>query len=180
MFNYIRSDIVRLKRVYGICSAVQLPKLLFVLEAWAVIYFRFEDYVGHRNRAIFLPLRIISLLLKPIVQGMTGSRICYGAVIGEGLLLHYSPGIVIASGTVIGKNATIMTGACIVYKANNRGERPPVIGDGVVIGTGSRIIGPVKIGNNVIVGASAVVVNDVPDGVTVAGVPAKIVRAHGC
>ena len=52
----------------------------------------------------------------------------------------------------------------------------PEIGDNVIIYTGAKIIGNIKIGNNVIIGANSVVVSDIQDNVTVAGVPAKIVK----
>ena len=55
----------------------------------------------------------------------------------------------------------------------------PTIGDNVFIGTNSCILGNVKIGNNVVIAAGAVVVHDVPDNVTVAGIPAKIIKEKG-
>lgn len=55
----------------------------------------------------------------------------------------------------------------------------PIIGDNVFIGTNACILGDVKVGNNVVVAAGAVVTHDVPDNVTVAGVPAKIVKQTG-
>ena len=60
-----------------------------------------------------------------------------------------------------------------------RGKGAPIIGDNVVLSAGCKIIGNVKIGNNVFVGANAVVVKDVPDGATVAGIPAKIINMKG-
>ena len=55
----------------------------------------------------------------------------------------------------------------------------PSIGNNVFIGTNSCILGNVKIGNNVVIAAGAVVVHDVPDNVTVAGVPARIIKEMG-
>ena len=55
----------------------------------------------------------------------------------------------------------------------------PTIGDNVFKGTNSCILGNVKIGNNVVIAAGAVVVHDVPDNVTVAGIPAKIIKEKG-
>lgn len=53
----------------------------------------------------------------------------------------------------------------------------PIIGNNVYIATGAKILGPIKIGSNVIIGANAVVINDVPNNVTVAGIPAKIIKS---
>ena len=55
----------------------------------------------------------------------------------------------------------------------------PVIGDDVFVGTGSVILGNIKVGNNAAIGANSVVINDVPDGVFVAGAPAKVVAQTG-
>jgi serine O-acetyltransferase len=60
------------------------------------------------------------------------------------------------------------------------GVPPPIvtIGDNCYIGTGTTIIGPVRIGNDVIIGAGSVVIHDIPDGCTVAGNPAKIIKQN--
>lgn len=55
----------------------------------------------------------------------------------------------------------------------------PRIGDNVLIGTGSCVLGNIKIGNNVIIGANSVVLSDVPDNVVVAGNPAKVIKYLG-
>jgi len=54
------------------------------------------------------------------------------------------------------------------------GKRHPTVGDNVLIGAGAKVLGPINIGSNSKVGANAVVLKDVPDGVTVVGIPAKI------
>lgn len=55
----------------------------------------------------------------------------------------------------------------------------PTIGNNCYIGPGAKIFGKIKIGDNVAIGANAVVNKDFPDGVTIAGVPAKIVSNKG-
>jgi serine O-acetyltransferase len=52
----------------------------------------------------------------------------------------------------------------------------PVLGDNIFIGAGAKILGGVRIGNGAKVGANAVVVDDVPEGATVVGIPARVVR----
>jgi len=115
-------------------------------------------------------------VLKPMVDGLSGCRIEFGAKIGGGLLLHYSTGIVITSGAVIGENCTLFSQACIIHKANKKREGAPVIGNNVEIGSGSKIIGNVRVGNNARIGANSVVLNDVPDNSTAVGVPARIAK----
>ena len=55
--------------------------------------------------------------------------------------------------------------------------RGPIIGDRVFIGSGARVLGAITIGNDVRIGANAVVIDDVPEGATVVGVPAKVVQS---
>ena len=94
--------------------------------------------------------------------------------IGDGACFpHRAIGVVIHGGASIGKNAKIES--CVTI-GGAHGKGVPTIGDNVLIGTGARIVGGVYVGNDVIVGAGAVVVKDVPDGVVVAGVPAKVIN----
>ena len=55
----------------------------------------------------------------------------------------------------------------------------PVLGDGVVVGAGARILGGIKLGDGCTVGANAVVIHDVPAGATVVGIPARVVERKG-
>lgn len=91
----------------------------------------------------------------------------------SGLSLPHYGTIVINGNAHIGKNCRIMSGVCI--GSTNGRNCAAVIGDNVYIGAGAKIIGSITIGDNVCIGANAVVVKCVPNGVTVAGVPAKII-----
>ena len=53
-------------------------------------------------------------------------------------------------------------------------KRHPDIGNNVMVGSGAKVLGPIKIGNNVKIGANSVVLKDIPDNVTVVGIPAEI------
>ena len=76
----------------------------------------------------------------------------------------------------IGKNCRIHIGVNI--GANAGESEAATIGNNVYIGPGAKIIGSIKIGNNSVIGANAVVTNDVPEGVTVGGVPARIISEN--
>lgn len=93
--------------------------------------------------------------------------------IGEGLFIQHGFSTIIAAKS-IGKDCYINQQVTIGYE----GRENPVIGDNVRICCGAKVIGGVTVGNNVIIGANAVVVKDVPDNVTVGGVPARIIRKH--
>ena len=92
--------------------------------------------------------------------------------IGSGFMIDHFSCIVIHTDAIIGNNVTIRQGS--VIGTNGRGV--PVISDGVDIGAGAAIIGPITVGENAIIGANAVVTHDVPPGAVVAGNPAKVIR----
>lgn len=84
----------------------------------------------------------------------------------------------ILEGTQIGKNCTILPMVLIGKKNPNLAYLQHTIGDNCYIGTGVTILGPVTIGNNFTIGAGAVVTKDVPNGVTVVGVPGRVIKAR--
>ena len=104
-----------------------------------------------------------------------GVDISRNARIGKGAYFpHASVGLVLRGNVVIGKNLTCLHGVTI----GNNGKTShgyTRLGDNCFIGAGAKIFGNVSIGNNVTIGGGAVVVSDLPDGVTVVGVPARIV-----
>lgn len=94
--------------------------------------------------------------------------------IGGGLYLPH--GNVVVDGMVeIGRNCVICPWVTVGVIKSVEG---PKIGDNVFIGSGAKVLGAVRVGDNVRVGANAVVIEDVPADVTVAGVPARVVRTH--
>lgn len=101
-----------------------------------------------------------------------GLEITPGSDIAGGLYIAHPIGCVL-SPKRIGKNCTIIHSVTI----GMRNEWAfPEIGDNVFIGAGARILGGIRIGNNAVIGANAVVIHDVPDGATVVGIPARIVK----
>ncbi len=94
-------------------------------------------------------------------------------ITGPGLSLAHYGTLIISTKSRIGKDCRIHAGVNI---GANAGEaEAATIGDGVYIGPGAKLIGAVKIGNGAVIGANAVVTHDVPENVTVAGVPAKVI-----
>ncbi len=153
--------------------------LALVVDFWPVFLLRLEEYCDSHNSLLIKPLKIIIVLLRPIVQMISGTRIYRGASIGKGLLLHASVGIVITPKAIIGENCTIYSCATIAHRADNKSLGAPVIGRNVKIMSGAKIVGPVQIGDNSIVGANCVVTRDMPANTIATGNPANYRGING-
>lgn len=106
---------------------------------------------------------------------ITQAEIDLGARIGGGLLIPHPNGIVIHPAAEIGVNCLIFQQVTI-GAAGGKARGTARIGGHVDIGAGAKILGPVQIGDHTVIGANAVVVQDIPDGATAVGIPARILR----
>ncbi len=114
------------------------------------------------------PLALITIWLNRVINGcVIGAK----ATFDQGFVLMHPVGVVINSKVTGGKNIVIESGVVI---GDEKGKAP-TLGHNIFIGAGAKIIGGIVIGDNVKVGANAVVVKNVPENVTVVGIPAKIV-----
>jgi serine O-acetyltransferase len=105
---------------------------------------------------------------------LSGIEIHPGASVGKNLFIDHGLGVVIGETAVIGNDVTLYHGVTLGGTTMEAGRRHPMIEDGVVVGAGAKILGPITIGRNARVGANAVVVKDVPESVTVVGIPAQV------
>ena len=106
---------------------------------------------------------------------LTGIEIHPGATIGRRFSIDHGMGVVIGETAVIGDDVTLYHGVTLGGTSWNKGKRHPTLADGVVVGAGAQILGPITIGEGAKVGSNAVVVKDVPEGATAVGNPARII-----
>jgi serine O-acetyltransferase len=97
------------------------------------------------------------------------------AKIGSGIFIDHATGVVIGETAYIGDDVSLLHGVTLGGTGKEQGDRHPKVGNGVLIGAGTKILGNVRIGEGSKIGAGSVVLNNVPPHCTVAGVPARIV-----
>lgn len=112
-------------------------------------------------------LYFLSRFISQLARFLTGIEIHPGAKIGRRLFIDHGMGIVIGETATIGDDCTIYHGVTLGGTGKNKYKRHPDIGNNVIVGAGSKILGPIKIGNNVKVGANAVVTKEIEDNSTV-------------
>lgn len=119
--------------------------------------------------------KLLARLLSHFARFITGIEIHPGAVIGKRCFIDHGMGVVIGETSEIGDDVTLYHGVTLGGISLQKGNRHPTIGNGVVVGAGAQLLGPVHIGDNACIGSNAVVIEDVPAGETMVGVPARAV-----
>jgi serine O-acetyltransferase len=118
---------------------------------------------------------VLARFISQIGRSLTGIEIHPGAKIGKGLFIDHGMGVVIGETAEVGDNVTIYHGVTLGGTGKDKGKRHPTVEDGVMIGAGAKVLGPITIGKNSKIGANSVVLKDVPANSTVVGIPAKVV-----
>lgn len=111
-----------------------------------------------------------------LARFLTNVDIHPGATIGERFFIDHGAGVVIGETAVVGDDVTLYHGVTLGGVSWSPGKRHPTLLNGVMVGAGAKILGPITIGENARVGANSVVMEDVPEGATVVGIPGKVVR----
>lgn len=170
MFSQIKEDIH--------CVFARDPAAQSVFEV-ITTYPGFHALLMHRAshwlwvRGFRYPARYLSFLAR----WLTGIEIHPGAQIGRRFFIDHGMGVVIGETAVIGDDCTLYHGVTLGGTSWNKGKRHPTLKNGVVIGAGAKVLGPIEIGEGARVGSNSVVVKPVPAGVTVVGIPAHIIDA---
>jgi serine O-acetyltransferase len=147
-------------------------------SAWEVItcYPGFHALLFHRVSHWLwgIGLKWLARFSSHIGRWLTGIEIHPGATIGRRFFIDHGMGVVIGETALIGDDCTLYHGVTLGGTSWNKGKRHPTLEDGVVIGAGAKILGPITLGKGAKVGSNAVVVRDVPAGATAIGIPARI------
>ena len=122
-------------------------------------------------------LKWLARVFSNIARWYTGIEIHPGATIGRRFFIDHGMGVVIGETTEIGDDCTLYHGVTLGGTSWDRGKRHPTLGNNVVIGAGAKVLGPITIEDGVRIGSNAVVLNNVPSGMTVVGVPGRLVSA---
>src|SRR5437667_5666537 len=106
---------------------------------------------------------------------LTGIEIHPGARVGRRVFIDHGMGVVIGETAELGDDCTLYHGVTLGGTSWNKGKRHPTLGQGVVIGAGAKVLGPIVVGEGAKIGSNAVVVKDVPPGATALGMPARVI-----
>ena len=168
MFRSIREDI---QTVFTKDPAARstLEVLLCYPGLQALWAHRVAHY--HWNHRLWLLARCLS----HFGRFFTGIEIHHGARIGRRFFIDHGSPVVIGETTEIGDDVLLYQGVVLGGTTLEKKKRHPTLGNGVEIGSGSIALGPITIGDGARIGASSVVIKSVPQGVTVVGIPGRVV-----
>jgi len=117
----------------------------------------------------------LARFISTFARWFTGIEIHPGAVIGRRFFIDHGMGVVIGETAEIGDDCMMYHGVTLGGTSWDKEKRHPTLKDGVVIGAGAKILGPITLGHNVRVGSNSVVVRSVDDNDTVVGIPGRVV-----
>ncbi|WP_332811324.1 serine O-acetyltransferase EpsC [Sphingomonas sp.] len=144
-------------------------EILLYPGVWALVFHRLAHWL-FRGELYFL-----ARVINHLARFLTAIDIHPGAVIGRNFFIDHGF-TVIGESAEIGDDVTIYQSVTLggTNPANGiPGKRHPTIGDGVIIGSGAQVLGPITVGARSRIGANAVVTRDVPEGATMIGIPAR-------
>jgi serine O-acetyltransferase len=143
---------------------------------WAIASYRLSNwlYVDKPMVLIRIPLKLVSFVLTMACVVIMEMDLDSQATIGGGLCIGHIGGVHINPGAVLGRNCDLAHGVTIGASAMGR-QGAPIVGDDVYIGARATLVGKIKIGNGAKIAANTLVINNVPAGATVMGVPGRII-----
>ncbi|MBM3359361.1 MAG: serine O-acetyltransferase [Betaproteobacteria bacterium] len=151
-------------------------------NTWEVItcYPGFHATLTHRfaHRLWHMGLKWLARMVSHVSRWLTGIEIHPGASIGRRFFIDHGMGVVIGETAEIGDDCTLYHGVTLGGTSWNKGKRHPTLANGVVVGAGAKILGPITVGEGAKIGSNAVVIKDVPPRATAIGIPARLVESQ--
>lgn len=170
MFDTIKEDIaVVFERDPAAKSAIET--LIACPGLHAILFHRINHWLWNKK------IKLLARLGSHLGRFLTGVEIHPGAHIGKRFFIDHGMGIVIGETAEIGDDCSIYHGVTLGGTTWKKGKRHPTLENGVIIGAGAKVLGPITLGDESRVGSNAVVVKDVPAGATVVGIPGHIVTS---
>jgi serine O-acetyltransferase len=148
-----------------------------IVAAWPGVHAICSHRVAHALRETGVP--VLPRLIATASRAVTGIEIHPAAKIGQSFFIDHGMGVVIGETAEIGSNVTLYQGVTLGGTGFSTGKRHPTVEDNVTIGSGAKLLGPIRVGHGSKVGANTVVIHDVPANSTVVGNPGHPVRVDG-
>jgi serine O-acetyltransferase len=160
MFENVRNDLRAYERNWG------------AQGFWVMVVYRFGRWrYGVRPTVLRKLFSLIYHVAYKFIQVVTGIELPCEATVGRNFIIDHFGGIIISGYAKFGDNCRIRDGVVVGLRRIDE-KYAPDIGNNVDVGSGAKLLGPIRIGNNVLIGANAVVICDVPDNSLAVGVPA--------
>ncbi len=148
-----------------------------ILAGWAGVQAILAHRVAHVLHQANVPMAPTAIAY--LSRSVTGVEIHPGARIGGDFFIDHGSGVVIGETADVGERVTLYQGVTLGGTGFQRGKRHPTLADNVTVGSGAKLLGPIRVGEGAKVGANTVVVEDVPAASTVVGNPGHPVRVEG-
>lgn len=134
----------------------------------ALLFYRLAHWCWGRG------FRVLGRFVSHVGKIFTGIEIHPGATLGRRFFIDHGTGVVIGETAIIGDDVTIYHGVTLGGTSLHKGKRHPTLEDGVIVGSGAQVLGPITVSKGARIGANAVVLTDVPAGATMVGIPARM------
>lgn len=172
MFSRMKEDIAAIRE--------RDPAATSGFQVW-LLYRGYKAIRSHR-RAYWLHhhgFRFLARMVAERCTRITNIEIHPAAKIGRRVFIDHGTGVVIGETAEVGDDCTIYQGVTLGGTGKDKGKRHPTLGNGVMVGSGAKVLGPITIGSRARIAAGAVVLGDIPENSTAVGVPARVVRING-
>ena len=172
MFKRLREDVATIKSRDP--AARSVLEIYFLYPGLKAVRMHRKANWFYRHKMFFIARYISQRAVRK-----TGIEIHPAATLGRRVFIDHGTGVVIGETAVVGDDVTIYQGVTLGGTGKQTGKRHPTIGNGVMIGSGAKVLGPFKVGDNSKIAANAVVLKEVPPNSTAVGIPAHVVRRDG-